>query len=258
MAKPNILLDLDQTLISAEKPGEYEKFREAIIKNTANIDEYPFLKDVKDMLEDEDDKNSQIAYKIVSRPGLQQFLTFLFDNFNVSVWTAATKDYCLFVTEHIVIAGNNNRKLDYIFFNYHGNVSTKLKKSGPKMLTLLWEDFKLPGYNKDNSVIIDDNPSVYSPQKENCIYIPEFNFSDPNCVKDNYLDFLKEQLIKVRDEYRAGNKINQLILNINKALKEKSGGKSDESKDESATAGFKRKGKGGRPKGSKNKKTKSK
>jgi hypothetical protein len=51
-------------------------------------------------------------YIIFERPGLQQFLTFLFKNFNVSIWTAASKDYALFIIDKIIIAGNKNRKID--------------------------------------------------------------------------------------------------------------------------------------------------
>lgn len=212
MSKVNILLDLDQTLISAEKPKEYEKYREDILK-TVDVNKYPFLKDVKNM---------DNYYQIVSRPGLQEFLTFLFDSFNVGIQTASSKDYCLFVTEHIVLNGNSNRKLDYILFNYHGFASEKIKNS-PKAMSMFWDEYKLPGYNKDNTVILDDYDEVYKPQKENCIFIPEFKFSDPNCVNDNYLITLKEQLIKLRDEYKSGNKIGPIVDSINKSFKREEG-----------------------------------
>ena len=71
-------------------------------------------------------------YIIFERPGLQQFLTFLFKYFNVSIWTAASKDYALFIIDKIIIAGNKDRKIDYVFFSYHCGISKKIKKKAVK------------------------------------------------------------------------------------------------------------------------------
>ena len=37
------------------------------------------------------------TYIICERPHLSDFMDWLFKNFNVSVWTAASKDYALFI-----------------------------------------------------------------------------------------------------------------------------------------------------------------
>ena len=44
-------------------------------------------------------------YKVFERPGLQEFLDYLFANFNVSVWTAASKSYALFIIDKYAGAG---------------------------------------------------------------------------------------------------------------------------------------------------------
>ena len=83
--KHNLILDLDQTLISSESV------------NAINSDSLKKKSDFfrVDVLDD--------FYKIFSRPYLQEFLDYAFKNFNVSVWTAASKDYALFIIENIII-----------------------------------------------------------------------------------------------------------------------------------------------------------
>ena len=45
--------------------------------------------------------------------------------------------------------------------------------------------YKLKGYNKYNTIIIDDNPNVK--KTGYCIQVPEFNFLDDRSDKDSYL-----------------------------------------------------------------------
>ena len=107
--KPKFIFDLDQTIISGEPIEEYD-----FEKNKKKAAKFRF-------------ETMENYYIIFERPYLQQFLTFVFKNFDVSVWTAASKDYALFIIEKIIIAGNKDRKLDYIFFSYHCGLSKKYK-----------------------------------------------------------------------------------------------------------------------------------
>ena len=75
--KGHIILDLDQTLISAEPSEEYN-----FAKNREKSKKFVF-------------HDMDGYYVVFERPGLQSFLTYLFDNFNVSIWTAASKRYSL-------------------------------------------------------------------------------------------------------------------------------------------------------------------
>ena len=115
--KLNILLDLDETLISSKASEEFN------FKNKKKMKKFDF--------EDMDG-----YYIIFERPNLQKFLTYVFENFNVSVWTAASKDYALFIIDKIIIGNRKNRKLDYIFFSYHCDISKKMVK-GIKRLQIL-------------------------------------------------------------------------------------------------------------------------
>ena len=145
----------------------------------------------------------------------KEFLTYLFDNFNVSVWTAASKDYALFVIDKAIIANNSNRKLDYVFFSYHCDISEKLSpKQGTKDLSLLWDKFNLDGYNKDNTVILDDyKKDVHKIQPNNCIIAKAFEFTSDDSPKDDFLIRLTEVL---REE--KFNPTNQVVKLCNSKL----------------------------------------
>lgn len=191
--KLNFVLDLDETLISAEATEEYdfEKYKNKAAK-------FSF-------------EPMEGYYIIFERPHLQDFLDFLFENFNVSVWTAATKDYALFIIEKILLA-KPNRKIDWIFFSYHCNASRKIKK-GTKDLSMLWDIYKIPGYNANNTVILDDYDEVHSTQTDNCIIAKPFKFSDQDSEKD---DFFKRLIPKLQKYLLKKDNIE--VKRINKKL----------------------------------------
>ena len=177
--KYNFIFDLDETIISAEATEDYDfdKYKNKIKK----FKEKPMFMDN--------------YYIIVQRPGLQKFLDFIFKNFNVSIWTAASKDYALYIIENIILGKHPERKIDYIFFSYHCNASKKLKK-GTKDLSMLWDIYKLPGYNKENTCILDDLEEVHDIQKENCIIADKFKFINKNSENDKFLTQLTPKIKK--------------------------------------------------------------
>ena len=189
--KLNYILDLDNTLISAVPTEEYDfkKFRNKAKKfDFENMDDY---------------------YIIFQRPGLQDFLDYLFENFNVSIWTAATKDYALFIIEKIILKDRPERKIDWIFFSKHCNVSER-HKNGTKDLSMLWEYYKIANYNVYNTVILDDYDEVYKTQPDNCIIADAFEFTDENSENDNFLPSLLPKLKSLNDKSLASeiDKIN--------------------------------------------------
>ena len=150
-------------------------------------------------------------YIIFERPHLQEFLDFIFENYDVSIWTAATKDYALFIIDKIILT-KPNRKLDYIFFSYHCNISKKIKKSS-KDLSMLWDIYKIVGYNKNNTIILDDYDEVYISQKDNCIIAKQFKFINDNSEKD---DFLKKLKRKLKRYLKDGTDVQLTVKKINK------------------------------------------
>jgi len=192
MERKKFILDLDETIISAEATEEYdfEKY-----KNKSSKFRY---------------KPMEGYYIIFERPHLQEFLDFIFENFDVSVWTAATKDYALFIINKIILI-KPNRKLDYIFFSYHCNISKKLKK-GTKDLSMLWDVYKINGYNEKNTFILDDYDEVYKTQNSNCIIAEQFKFVNENSEKDVFLKKLKR---KIKKYLITDNNVQNSIQKIN-------------------------------------------
>lgn len=185
---PCLILDLDQTIISAEASEEldFKKYTE------------------KSKLFRSDDMDGY--YIVYSRPHLQEFLDYAFKNFNVTIWTAASKDYALFIIEKIVINNKPDRKLDFIFFSYHCDLSKKKKKYS-KELCMLWDIHKLPGYSEKNTVIIDDyKADVHKCQPNNCIIAPPFEFTKEGSENDTFLKELIPQLDKMKERIEQGNK----------------------------------------------------
>jgi len=147
MELKNVILDLDETLISSLEPLVYEKY-----KNSLSGKEH-FIYDN--------------FYYIFPRPGLQEFLDFVFTNYNVIIWTAASLDYALFIIQNFILI-KPNRKIDYIFFNEHCRISQETYKNA-KQLKQIWETFKLDHCNENNTVIIDDREDLRLNQENNVI-----------------------------------------------------------------------------------------
>ena len=194
MKTMNVFLDLDATVIWSGllQQEEDEEFYN-IESNKKKARGFRF-------------ENMDGIYVIFERPGLQEFLNFLFNNFNVSVWTAADQMYAIFIIEKFIINKHPSRKINYAFFNYHVNKAFEIK-NGQKDLSLIWDIYKIPGYNKNNTFIIDDNTSVFETQPENCIIAPQFVFTDSNSNEDNFLPKLtillkemkKGKLLNIKD-----------------------------------------------------------
>lgn len=163
-----VVLDLDETLIHSMTTKERESYNKTI-----NFTSHEMIGS---------------DYIIYERPGLQEFLDFLFDNFTVCVWTAASKDYASFIVSNIVLNGRKERKVDWFFFDYHCDISKKMSVTkSTKDLDVLCDLFKLEGYTKTNVVIIDDNTNVYNAQTGKCINIKEFKIASNESDKDNQL-----------------------------------------------------------------------
>ena len=196
--KPCLILDLDQTIISGEASEEldFNKYKEkSKLFRSEDMDGY---------------------YMIYSRPYLQEFLDYAFSNFNVSIWTAASKDYALFIIDKLVINNKTDRKLDFVFFSYHCDLSKKIKKHS-KELCMLWDIHKLPGFSEKNTVIIDDyKTDVHKCQPNNCIIATPFEFTKEGSENDTFLkDVIPElEKMKIRIENQDTNIANEVNKNL--------------------------------------------
>jgi TFIIF-interacting CTD phosphatase-like protein len=167
----NLILDLDETIIHSLSPED----KETLSKN--QLDEYNKIKDRFKHSMGEDD------YIVIERPDLQEFLDFAFENFNVSVWTAASKEYALFIIDEIILANKPERHLDLILFSTHCSYAKK-KYKGMKNLKMV-ED--VCNYDMNKTIILDDHPVVYSTQPLNCIKMCPFELSTEKRKPDKFL-----------------------------------------------------------------------
>jgi TFIIF-interacting CTD phosphatase-like protein len=116
------------------------------------------------------------------RPYLQEFLDFVFKNFNVSIWTAATESYAIWVIDTFIT--NSERKLNYLLHDTH--CKTSMKQYGTlKDLRLLTQVLKIPNISIANTILIDDLEEVCLNQKNQCINIFPFtgNSGDKELLK---------------------------------------------------------------------------
>lgn len=177
--KLNIILDLDETLVSSYP-----------------VDEFPFNDpDIRSRILGHTFYNMESYYIIFERPHLQDFLDYLFKNFNVSVWSAGSRDYVSFIVENAILKKNKNRKLDYLFWSYHCKDSVK-RFSNKKNLDLLWDVYKLQNYTSKNTILIDDLEETCITQPKNAIIAREYNWVTQK--KDGYLKELKRTLSKLK------------------------------------------------------------
>jgi hypothetical protein len=183
----NVILDLDNTIINSLE--EYQR---------ANLSpDFQSAFDYKDML--------AYSLRIFARPNLQPFLDFLFENFNVSVFTAAEQEYALFIVNNFLLT-KPNRKVHYIFFRYHVDMGVE-RFQGMKDLRLLFEVFQLPNFYPCNTVIIDDLEDVRLTNPDNTIQIKPFNVLINNQVNVDSMNDVDLQ------------RVEGILSNLNKRFK---------------------------------------
>lgn len=181
MKKPiNIILDLDNTLISAIDDEDARNMDIELLYRQQRAFEWMYM--------DND-------FKIFFRPGLQEFLCWLFKHFNVSVWTAASQSYAIFIIDNIILT-RPERKLDFILWSDHCKTSKSMYRHN-KCIDMLSEIIP-DEYRPDRTFIIDDLPEVYMSQPTKCIHIRPFDVTDPESVNDTELARVKGVLNRLR------------------------------------------------------------
>jgi TFIIF-interacting CTD phosphatase-like protein len=172
----NIILDIDETLIHCKliEPKEYN---------------HSFVID-------------KIKYYIIYRPYLEEFINFIFNNFDtINIWTAATQDYA-----HKIILKILNTKL-----KNKALITSKLKcfytrkhvsNDGTKELAKIFNNkcsIKL-NIQPHNTVMIDDKSHVFNKNTGNGLIIPAFmgNKKDTNLLKlIHFLKLIQEEKLLI-------------------------------------------------------------
>jgi len=196
-----VLLDLDSTLISSIPSEEFNFDKE------------------KDKAKNYTFHDMDGLYITFERPRLQELLTFLFQNFNVSVWTAGSKDYALFIVDKIILQNKPERKLDYVFFSYHCDIASKIGK-GTKDLAVLWNKYGLNEFCENNTVIIDDYvEEVHKVQPKNCIIAIPFEYTNKDSHKDDYFQKLIPHMKNLLENINNKKSVMDMVPEINEKMK---------------------------------------
>ena len=170
--KTLIILDIDETLIHTESvPLEYEKY-------------YDYDFKFKGL--------GKSLYYTKKRPFLDQFLKYVFESFDVAIWTAAGEDYAL-----EILKGINIDKSKLKFFYTQENCTIKLSYDysdyyGVKNLNKL----KKKGYNLDKVLIVDDKSETAVNNYGNLIQVKPFtdDLDDTELLKlISYLETIKDE-----------------------------------------------------------------
>jgi TFIIF-interacting CTD phosphatase-like protein len=159
MSSFHIVLDLDETLIHArDKPIAGRPV------------DFAF-------------KIGGVAYYGHKRPGLAQFLQFIFRKFkSVSIWTAASRSYAVNVLRNILTAEQQSRVL---FFKSRQDLATRQDGNYYKPLVKMMNDpmGRRVGMTSENTIMIDDRNDVLQANPGNGIQIPAWRGDD----NDDYL-----------------------------------------------------------------------
>lgn len=183
--KYSIVLDLDNTLISAVTQQDieqhWEKLPEIHRKNMV-------MKIPRTSILDNE-------YIVFQRPYLQGFLDYLFENFNVSVWSAASKDYVETIVNNVILF-DPSRTLDYVLNYNHCILSQQIGSKGFKNLSVLWALSDNDRYFPSNTILIDDLPGVSADNPRHHLLIPRFDILKPGSYKDMHLIHVLDHLQK--------------------------------------------------------------
>ena len=105
----------------------------------------------------------------VARPGLKEFLEFVFAEFEcVIIWTAAKRVWYDKVYNEVLHPNLPPGK----DFNFVKTRDASKPYVPLKPLSEIYEQF--PQYNATNTVVVDDNPATFKANVENAVHVPEF------------------------------------------------------------------------------------
>jgi hypothetical protein len=146
----NVILDIDHTLVHTIT---YEEFETLPIEVLQDLQFEYFEKD-------------EFKAVIILRPFLNEFLDYLFTNFNVALWTAGEEEYAHMIIEKVI------KREPVICLSSMDVKICNMNYPGYKNLNYLYNI--IPAFNKTNTVIVDDQIHVLKTNKINCINIPAF------------------------------------------------------------------------------------
>ena len=133
-------------------------------------------------------------YLIYGRPHLQSFLTKLFANYRVAVWTAAGFEYAMYVTKHFIVRDKKERALEFIMWDDHCEVSSESSDGQAKDLRIL---ANLPDLRQSMMVLLDDNEDILAQaetRRTGVIDSHDFSILQPDAKSDRFLHTVWQEI----------------------------------------------------------------
>jgi hypothetical protein len=191
----NVILDLDNTLIYS-----------------IPMEKIPKTKTLK-WLESFTTHKMDNDYLVVERPGLQKFLDWLSDHFNITIWSAASPEYVDFIRKKVF----KKRRVHHVFNSNHCEDSQKhYGDHFIKNLELLWDKYDLQGYGPYNTLIIDDLKYNTNPQPYNSLHIKKF-IAREDTVNDSGLEDIRVKLSDVKKNFNKNVKTENTNFKLTKS-----------------------------------------
>ena len=134
---------------------------------------------------------------IILRPYVYDFVDFVVNKYNISIWTELDKGTAVFILRKLF--KKNFDEIKFLFFNYHCNLCLFMRGHN-KAIYLLWEFFDPKVFSKHNTVVIDSCDETKYYNSDNCIMIKKYSYLNK---KDTVLSSKNKLLnsIKKMDEY---------------------------------------------------------
>lgn len=154
--KPLVILDLDETLIHSTYDNEQK------------LDGYTKIKD-----------EDGLSFQIRKRPGLDLFLKFCFEFYNVAIWTASGRTYAMPAIKFVF--GDLVKQLKFIYTAKEtvrkiSDSWLQTTQINIKPLTKVWKRKKYRNlYTKKNTIIVDDTPITFCRNYGNAIKIDPYS-----------------------------------------------------------------------------------
>lgn len=124
------------------------------------------------------------------RPGMREFFVWLFDRFDVGVWTSHSRQNADALAE-VVFTEKQRERL--VFVMCGDDCLWKPNYRGCKPLRRVWDAY--PEYGRQNTVIVDDSDDKISEEDAAChVRIPTFRADAPARVDDGTLIKLRRHL----------------------------------------------------------------